>query len=59
MLVDDVVVVSGGNVVVVDVVVVDVVVDVVVVLAFTMVSPNCINCFTEKFARVRYPFTVR
>jgi hypothetical protein len=58
VLVDDVVVVSGGNVVVV-VVVVDVVVDVVVVLAFTMVSPNCINCFTEKFARVRYPFTVR
>jgi hypothetical protein len=43
--------------VLVDVVVVDV--DVVVVLAFTMTSPNCSNCFTEKFARVRYPLTVR
>lgn len=43
--------------VLVDVVVVDVVV--VVVLAFTMTSPNCSNCFTEKFARVRYPLTVR
>ena len=39
--------------VLVDVVVVDV--DVVVVLAFTMTSPNCSNCFTEKPARVRYP----
>ena len=46
--------------VLVDVVVVDVdVVVVVVVLAFTMTSPNCSNCFTEKFARVRYPLTVR
>lgn len=44
--------------VLVDVVVVDVDV-VVVVLAFTMTSPNCSNCFTEKFARVRYPLTVR
>jgi len=46
--VDDVLV----DVVVVDV---DVVVVVVVVLAFTMTSPNCSNCFTEKLARVRYP----
>ena len=36
-----------------DVLVDVVVVDVVVVLTFTMTSPNCSNCFTEKFARVR------
>ena len=38
-----------------DVLVDVVVVEVVVVLAFTMTSPNCSNCFTEKLARVRYP----
>lgn len=44
----------------VDDVLVDVeVVEVVVVLAFTITSPNCSNCFTEKPARVRYPLTVR
>ena len=42
-----------------DVLVDVVVVEVVVVLAFTMTSPNCSNCLTEKLARVRYPLTVR